>query len=135
MVYYFTSSDGHTIYMGKDKFENEDLIKFGWPEDIWFHVDDLSSAHVYLRLKEGESWDKIDEKLIAECCQLVKANSIEGSKKDFVKVVYTPWENLFKGKQMEVGAVGFKDEKQRRYVNEVAKDRDILRAVFKTKDE
>jgi predicted ribosome quality control (RQC) complex YloA/Tae2 family protein len=84
--------------MGKDKFENEDLIKFGWPEDIWFHVDDLSSAHVYLRLKEGESWDKIDEKLIAECCQLVKANSIEGSKKDFVKVVYTPWENLFKGK-------------------------------------
>jgi hypothetical protein len=36
---------------------------------------------------------------------------------------------------MEVGAVGFKDEKQRRYVNEVAKDRDILRAVFKTKDE
>ncbi|KAF5923527.1 hypothetical protein HPG69_006698 [Diceros bicornis minor] len=28
----------------------EDLIKYGWPEDIWFHVDKLSSAHVYLRL-------------------------------------------------------------------------------------
>lgn len=22
------------------------------PEDVWFHVDNLSSAHVYLRLKE-----------------------------------------------------------------------------------
>ena len=29
---------------------DEDLIKYGWPEDIWFHVDKLSSAHVYLRL-------------------------------------------------------------------------------------
>lgn len=50
MVYYFTASDGCTIYMGKDKHENEHLIKYGWPEDVWFHVDDLSSAHVYLRL-------------------------------------------------------------------------------------
>lgn len=31
--------------MGKDKYENEDLIKYGHPEDCWFHVDDLSSAH------------------------------------------------------------------------------------------
>jgi hypothetical protein len=29
---------------GKDKYENEDLIKYGIPEDFWFHVDDLSSA-------------------------------------------------------------------------------------------
>ena len=31
---------------------DEELIKWGWPEDVWFHVDKLSSAHVYLRLKE-----------------------------------------------------------------------------------
>jgi predicted ribosome quality control (RQC) complex YloA/Tae2 family protein len=35
MVFYFTWEDGHVIYMGKDKFENEDLIKYGWPEDVW----------------------------------------------------------------------------------------------------
>lgn len=29
---------------------DEDLIKWGWPEDVWFHVDKVSSAHVYLRL-------------------------------------------------------------------------------------
>jgi predicted ribosome quality control (RQC) complex YloA/Tae2 family protein len=36
--------------MGKDKFENEELIKHAWPEDVWFHVDRESSAHVYIRL-------------------------------------------------------------------------------------
>ena len=76
MVFWYTSSDGHTIYMGKDKFENEDLIKYGWDEDVWFHVDDLSSAHVYLRLNDGEDWANIENNLMQECCQLVKENSI-----------------------------------------------------------
>lgn len=31
-------------------FLDEDLIRWGWPEDVWFHVDKYSSAHVYLRL-------------------------------------------------------------------------------------
>ena len=54
------------IYMGKDKFENEDLMKYAWPDtDIWFHVADLSSAHVYLRLPEKvSSYAEIDDKLI-----------------------------------------------------------------------
>lgn len=61
MVYYFTSSDGHLIYMGKDKFENEDLIKYAFPNDLWFHADDYSSAHVYIRLSKDEDWEKIDQ--------------------------------------------------------------------------
>lgn len=68
MVFYYETSDGHVIYMGKDKFENEELIKYGWDEDIWFHVDDLSSAHVYLRMKQGEVWTSLDEKIVKECC-------------------------------------------------------------------
>ena len=64
--------------MGKDKYENEDLIKYGWPEDLWFHVDNYSSAHVYLRLKPGDTMDNIPEQVLEDCCQLVKANSIEG---------------------------------------------------------
>lgn len=24
------------IYMGRDKYENEDLIKYGLPEDVWY---------------------------------------------------------------------------------------------------
>lgn len=66
--------------MGKDKYENEDLIKYGQPEDCWFHVDDLSSAHVYLRLKPNQNLDDIPPSVLNECCTLVKANSIEGCK-------------------------------------------------------
>ena len=84
--------------MGKDKFESketvmltinalftphiatdEDLIKYAWPQDVWFHVEKLSSAHVYLRMPEGMSWDAIPEPLLIDCAQLVKANSIEGT--------------------------------------------------------
>jgi hypothetical protein len=49
-MFWFKASDGTVLYMGKDKFENEDLIRWGWPEDVWFHVDGLSSAHVYARI-------------------------------------------------------------------------------------
>lgn len=45
---------------------------------IQFHVDKLSSAHIYLRLREGESWDNIPEELLTDLAQLTKANSIEG---------------------------------------------------------
>jgi hypothetical protein len=58
---------------------DEDLIKYGLEEDVWFHVDKLSSAHIYLRMDEGESWEEIPEQLVTDCAQLTKANSIEGS--------------------------------------------------------
>lgn len=28
--------------MGIDKNENEELIRWGWPEDLWFHVDKVN---------------------------------------------------------------------------------------------
>jgi len=112
MVFYFTCIDpSYTIYMGKHKEENEDLIKHGFPEDIWFHVDKFSSAHVYLRLKVGQSFDTIPAEVLEDCCQLVKANSIEGNKVNNVSVVFTPWSNLKKTNGMEVGQVGFHDTK------------------------
>ena len=61
MVYYFTAkvtskddeladfaiddsqADEVTIYMGRDKVENDPLIKHSHPKNIWFHVDKLSS--------------------------------------------------------------------------------------------
>lgn len=57
---------------------DEELIKYGWEEDVWFHVDNLSSAHIYVRLPEGQDWEKIDQGLLIDCAQLTKANSIEG---------------------------------------------------------
>jgi predicted ribosome quality control (RQC) complex YloA/Tae2 family protein len=72
--------------MGADKFENEDLIRYGLPEDLWFHVDNLSSAHVYLRMRKNQKIEDLSRKAIQECAQLVKANSIEGCKLKTVDV-------------------------------------------------
>ncbi len=98
MVYYFTSnavSPSAEIYAGKDKVESkpscpttiiadlvqdEDLIKYGLEEDVWFHADKLSSAHIYLRMREGEGWESINEGVLVDCAQLTKANSIEGAR-------------------------------------------------------
>ena len=43
-----------------------------------FHVDKMSSAHVYLRLHKGQTIDDISEGVLEDCAQLVKANSIQG---------------------------------------------------------
>ncbi len=85
MVFYFhprgwreEKKGDYLIYMGRDKHENEDLISYGLPLDVWFHVDNLSSAHVYLRLPEGVTIEEIPEDTLEDCAQLVKQNSIQG---------------------------------------------------------
>lgn len=42
-----------------------------------FHVNSLSSAHVYVRLPFGQDWSTLPDIIVEECSQLVKANSIE----------------------------------------------------------
>ena len=120
--------------MGRDKLENEYLIKYGLEEDVWFHVDDLSSAHVYLRLKPGMNLDDITEELLTDCASLVKANSIQGCKLSKVYVVYTRWKNLKKTNEMVDGQVGFcRPENVRRF--SVEKNNSIVRQIEKSKEE
>ncbi|KAF7799419.1 hypothetical protein EIP86_010653 [Pleurotus ostreatoroseus] len=118
MVLFFSSNvvdPPAVVYMGKDKYENEDLIKYAWPQDVWFHVDKLSSAHVYLRMPEGMTWDAIPESLLTDCAQLVKANSIEEPKKTG---------------DMAVGQVSFhNDKKQKKADAELAKQREAEKAA------
>lgn len=154
MVLYFTSSEGYVMYMGADKYENEDLIRYGIPEDIWFHVDDMSSAHVYLRLRPNQLLEDVSPETIMECAQLVKANSIEGCKMREVTVskyrkvyslflilmamhffytVYTRWRNLHKTSSMEVGAIGFHDSSKVKRIR-VEKDNSIVNRINKTKE-
>lgn len=138
MVYYFTSntvSPSAFIYVGKDKVENEELIKYGLDEDVWFHVDNLSSAHIYLRMNEGESWESIPQPLLEDCAQLTKANSIEGNKKDNITVIYTPWSNLKKDGSMATGQVGFKDQRKVKKIHVAQRENPIVNRLNKTKVE
>ena len=120
--------------MGKDKYENEDLIKYGWPEDVWFHVDDLSSAHVYLRMKPGMTLTDIGDDLLLDCASLVKANSIQGCKKSSVYVIYTRWKNLKKTNDMVEGQVSYHRPDNVKRIS-VEKNNSIVRTLEKTKQE
>ncbi|GAB1610788.1 Hypothetical predicted protein [Argonauta hians] len=138
MVFYYTSNvvtPSYMVYMGLDKYENEDLIKWGFPEDVWFHVDKVSSAHVYLRLHKGDSIDDIPQTVIDDCAQLVKANSIQGNKMNNIDVVYTMWGNLKKTGSMEVGQVGFHSDKEVRKVRVEKRQNGIVNRLLKTKEE
>ena len=72
-------------------------------------MNDLSSAHVYLRLPPEKSMDDIPEPILEDCVQLVKANSIQGNKLNNIEVVYTPHTNLKKTGAMDVGQVNVKE--------------------------
>ncbi|KAJ6830968.1 coiled-coil domain-containing protein 25 isoform X2 [Iris pallida] len=149
MVFYFKARPDvgdYTIFMGLDKFENEELIKYGFPEDIWFHVDKMSSAHVYLRMNKGQTIDDISEGLLEDCVQLVKANSIQGifflhllsllcNKVNNIEVVYTPWYNLKKTASMDVGQVGFHNSKMVRTVKVEKRLNEVVNRLNKTKVE
>lgn len=138
MVYYFsTEHDGYeiTLYIGKNKEENEDLIKYGLECDVWFHVDNLSSAHVYLRLPETWTWADIPDNILEQAAQLTKANSIKGNKIDNVTVIYTPWSNLHKSGDMVAGQVGFHHQNQVKRVHVKERINTIINRLMKTREE
>ncbi|SLM34082.1 hypothetical protein LPUS_02758 [Lasallia pustulata] len=122
MVYYFVSKvtdSPATIYVGKDKFENEELIKYGWEEDgMTRPIPSNSPSRIYetIGISNAWTWDQLPKELVEDCAQLTKANSIEGNKKDNVTIIYTPWSNLKKDGSMATGQVGFHDPKKTRKV-------------------
>lgn len=152
-IFFKCSDPKYTVYMGKDKFENEELLKYGFPEDIWFHVDKYSSAHIYLRLPAGtmdlsqikekseaqlklqEAMDSVPAEIVEEMCQLTKNNSIEGCKLAQCDIVYTPFLNLKKEDRMDTGQVGFKEENFRKLKRNVEKDKDKVKEIEKTREE
>ena len=129
----------YIVYMGKDKYENEEMLKYSQKENLWFHVEKLSSAHLYLQLhmeEQEEAFEnlRLNKSLLEQVGQLTKANSIKGLKLSHVSVVYTPVDNLHKDGSMEVGAVTFEDPRDvSRF--DVSKDNSILNKLSRTKQE
>ena len=136
MVFLFKSNvvdPPATLYMGKDKYENAEMLDHADPEDIWFHVDDLSSAHVYLRVDRPDwKFDTLPPALLEDCCQLVKHNSIEGNKLSNVKIVYTNYTNLFKGNDYAPGQVTYKDPKLCRFTVVEKRNNEIVNRLKRT---
>ncbi|KAI3438974.1 hypothetical protein D9Q98_001388 [Chlorella vulgaris] len=141
MVFFFVprgygpGKEDWLLYMGLDKYENEDLIKYALPQDVWFHVDALSSAHVYLRMPEGKTMADIPKDTLEDACQLVKANSIQGNKASNVGIVYTPASNLRKTDDMATGQVGFHNDKLVKKTQITRRLNEIMNRLNKTQEE
>ncbi len=46
--YRFVSSDGMTLYVGKNSLQNERLVKSARGEDMWLHAKDMPGSHVII---------------------------------------------------------------------------------------
>ncbi|KFQ24751.1 Coiled-coil domain-containing protein 25, partial [Mesitornis unicolor] len=64
-----------------------------------------------LAVSQGQTVEDIPKEVLIDCAHLVKANSIQGCKMNNVNVVYTPWTNLKKTADMDVGQIGFHRQK------------------------
>ncbi|KAF8792314.1 Coiled-coil domain-containing protein 25 [Argiope bruennichi] len=83
----------------------------------------------------NQTIDDIPPALLQDCAQLVKANSIQGCKKNNIQVVYTEWSNLKKTGDMVVGQVAFHNSKKVKTIKVEKKLNDVLNRLNKTKVE
>lgn len=136
-LYEGTKYDSHqpVIYVGKDKFENDQLLQIARPqEDVWFHADKYSSAHVYLRLP-AQFTNQIPQIWLDECAQLTREGSREGSQHPNISIVWTGCENLKKTSGMDPGTVGFKSESRVKRLQVRGRNDALLERLVKTRTE
>lgn len=128
------------IFVGVDQFENEDLIKYSGKfmesvpiKLIWFHADNFSSPHAYIRLNDGETAPPSD--LVQVCCQICKDGSIKGCKEPAIDIVYTEASNLSKKGCQNPGQVTYHDHAAVKTIKAVKKNPMILKSIEKIKGE
>jgi predicted ribosome quality control (RQC) complex YloA/Tae2 family protein len=106
--HHYISPSGYEIWVGRNNYQN-DLITFRVANeyDLWFHAQEISSAHVLLRLEPGTSAELVDLQAAADAC----AYHSRARQSDHVPVVYTQPRFVFKPKGSKPGTVVYKHEK------------------------
>ncbi|KAJ8892940.1 hypothetical protein PR048_005521 [Dryococelus australis] len=84
---------------------------------------------------QGQSIDDIPTAVLEDAAQLVKANSIQGTKMNDIDVIYTMWSNLKKTEVMVEGQVGFFNDKEVRKLRVAKRINEIVNRLNKTKQE
>ncbi|QLG72375.1 hypothetical protein HG535_0D00820 [Zygotorulaspora mrakii] len=143
MVYFYQSQPegslrSYQVVTGKDKFENDLLIKWGYRElgYVWFHVDNYSSGHIYLKLFADEkSIADVPQEVVNDCLQLCKSESIQGNKMSHCTILCTPWHNLRKSKDFKPGEVSFKSLQRCQKLVCHGRDQKLLNRLAKTRVE
>lgn len=69
----YKSSDGWLILVGKNRVENDRLVKEAKPWDLWLHAEDGAGAHVVIKKPGRES--AVPERTLVEAAGLAATNS------------------------------------------------------------
>lgn len=78
----------YIIYIGKNALGNEQIIKHSHPESLWFHFDNISSAHIILESKG----DDIPKRYIHQVA--AKLFNYKKNIPNNIKVIYTQIKNV-----------------------------------------
>jgi len=95
MESYVYNNIEYTIYIGRNKYDNWELIDNAKDSDIWFHITNSSSCHVVLQT--DIPINKIPSQVIKRCACLCKSNSNSKSEKN-CEIIYTSINNVTKTK-------------------------------------
>lgn len=87
----------YEIFIGRNKQENWDIIDKSNQTDIWFHVANAPSSHIFLKTEEPIK--KIPKQVITRCACLCKSYSSSASVKK-CEIVYTTISNIQKGEHV-----------------------------------
>ncbi|MBK9770531.1 MAG: NFACT family protein [Candidatus Obscuribacter sp.] len=104
-----SSSDGWTIYVGRNRIENDYLVsRLAQPNDLWFHVLGQGGAHVLIRIPSSKQ--DPPARTIEEAAQIAArfSKASHGSK---VRVVYTQVKHVRKIANEKPGMVRYEQEK------------------------
>jgi len=104
-----SSSDGWTIYVGRNRVENDYLVsRLAQPNDLWFHVLGQGGAHVLIRIPSSKQ--DPPARTIEEAAQIAGrfSKASHGSK---VRVVYTQIKHVRKIANEKPGMVRYEQEK------------------------
>jgi predicted ribosome quality control (RQC) complex YloA/Tae2 family protein len=103
------SSDGWTIYVGRNRIENDYLLsRLAQPNDLWFHVLGQGGAHVLIRIPSSKQEPPLTTILEAAQIAARLSKASQGAK---VRVVYTQCKYVRKLAKDKPGLVKYEQEK------------------------
>jgi predicted ribosome quality control (RQC) complex YloA/Tae2 family protein len=80
--------------IGKNAYDNFDIIKAADPNDLWFHINELASCHVIANMPDDIIFNKKQNMyIIKQGAILCKQNSKYKSQKK-LNIVYTQIKNI-----------------------------------------
>ncbi len=78
----------YIILIGQNAKDNENIIKMSEQNDLWFHVDNLPSAHIILQ----SNGDIIPKRYLNKICSLFRDNSSKLTSR--YNIIYTTIKNV-----------------------------------------